>query len=251
MRVGVFSICYNEEALLPYFFRHYRQFADVITMIDNQSTDSSRAICEKESDSVETLDSNDKSNIQILTELKNNHWKKYKDCDWFFIVDVDEIVYHPDMRNFLAAAADVNYTVLQPFAYQMVCEQFVESDKQITEVMPYGVRSTPEVSEAFFSCPSFDKKCVIAPSQIVETNYGYGMHKANMEGKINKLRDPALKLLHYRLLGLDYFLGKNKLRSKRLIKELVDKGSSVHYLKTEEAIKPLFQDALQNVEKVV
>lgn len=251
MRVGVFAICYNEEALLPYFFRHYRQFADVITIIDNKSTDGSRAICEKESDIVETLDSGDKSNIDILTKLKNTHWKKYKDCDWFFIVDVDEIIYHPDMRNFLAAAADVHYNVLQPFAYQMVCEQFPIGNGQITEIMPYGVRSTPEICEAFFACPSFDKKSVIAPSQIVETNYGYGMHKANIQGNINELRDPSLKLLHYRMLGLDYFLGKNRLRSKRLIKELVEKGSSVHYLKTEEEITPIFNDILANCEDVV
>ena len=236
---------------MPYFFRHYRQFADVITMIDNQSTDSSRTICDKESDVVETLDSNDKSNVKILTQLKNNHWKKYKDCDWFFTVDVDEFVYHPDMRNFLIRAKENKYTVIQPFAYQMVCDRFIVSDKQITEVMPYGVRSTEEVSEAFFVCPSFDKESVIAPSQIIETNYGYGMHTARMQGKINKLRDPAFKLLHYRLLGLDYFLGKNKLRSKRLIKEHVEKGGSVHYLKSEEEITPLFNDILANCEDVV
>jgi hypothetical protein len=65
-----------------------------------------------------------------------------------------------------------------------------------------------------------------------------------MLGRVKELCDPDLKLLHYRFLGLDYLFAKNRMRSKRLIVEEVKKGSSVHYLKSEEELTNAFQKAL-------
>jgi len=246
MKVAVFSICHNEEVFLPYFFRHYKSFADYIVVLDNHSTDNSFDICKRESSHVEKLDSDGLHNIDLMTSLKNSYWKSLKDYDWVFIVDIDEIVYHPDMRAFLDKSRARRYTVLKPTAYQMVCEAYPTGDGQITDIMPFGVLSTKEVCQALMSCDIFDKKCVINPKEIKETKYGHGAHVAKMTGRVKGLSDPNLKLLHYRFLGLDYSLAKNKMRAKRLIAESVAKGSSVHYLKSEEELIEAFQKAMSD-----
>jgi glycosyltransferase involved in cell wall biosynthesis len=244
MKVAVFSICHNEETFLPYFFRHYKSFADHIVILDNHSTDGSFKICEQEANHVEKLDSDGLHRIDLMTSLKNSYWKSLKDFDWVFIVDIDEIVYHPNMLGFLENAKEQGCTVLKPTAYQMICDAYPTGDGQITEIMPYGVLSTEEVCQAFLTCNNFDKKCVISPKDIVETNYGPGAHYARMAGRVKELADPDLKLLHYRLLGLDYLLSKNRMRAKRLIAEKVAEGSSVHYLKSEEELTEAFQKYL-------
>lgn len=244
MKVAVFSICHNEELFLPYFLRHYKSFADYIVILDNHSTDNSFNICEQEKVHVEKLDTNGLHKIDQMTSLKNSYWKSLKDYDWVFIVDIDEIVYYPDMRVFLESAKSQRYTVLRPTAYQMVCETYPSGNGQITDMMPFGALSTKEVCQALLACDTFDKKCIINPKEIKETKYGYGAHYAKMTGRVKELADPNLKLLHYRFLGLEYIFAKNKMRAKRLIAESVEEGSSVHYLKSEEELTKAFQKAL-------
>lgn len=244
MKVAVFSICHDEEAFLPYFFRHYKSFADHIAILDNHSTDNSVKICEQEGIHVEKLDTDGLHKIDQMTSMKNSYWKSLKDYDWVFIVDIDEIVYHPDMRGFLEKSKERRYTVLKPTAYQMICETYPTGEGQITDIMPFGVLSTKEVCQALLACDTFDKKCIISPKDIQETKYGYGAHHAKMTGRVKELCNPSLKLLHYRFLGLDYLFAKNKMRAKRLITDMVAKGSSVHYLKSEEELTTAFQKAM-------
>lgn len=246
MQVAVFSICHNEAAFLPYFFKHYRSFTDYIAILDNNSTDGSLKICEQESDHVESINTDNLHRIDVMTSLKNNYWKSLKNFDWVFIVDIDEIVYHNNMIGFLEKSR--GYTVLKPTAYQMICDTFPIGEGQITEIMPFGILSTPVVSEALLCCDSFNKKCIISPKDIIETNYSNGAHYARMIGKVVESCDPNLKLLHYRFLGLDYLLNKNKMRAERLIPKSVAGGSSCHYLKSEEQLTNAFQKAL--IERV-
>ena len=41
MKIHLYSVCYNEEIILPYYLNHYSKFVDKITVYDNFSTDSS------------------------------------------------------------------------------------------------------------------------------------------------------------------------------------------------------------------
>ncbi len=41
MKIDVFTTCYNEQIILPYFLKHYKKFANNITVYDNMSTDNS------------------------------------------------------------------------------------------------------------------------------------------------------------------------------------------------------------------
>ena len=46
MKVTLYTICYNEQEMLPYFLNHYSKMVDKIVVYDNQSTDNSRKILE-------------------------------------------------------------------------------------------------------------------------------------------------------------------------------------------------------------
>ena len=63
MKVKVYSICYNEEYMLPFFLQHY-SFADIV-VYDNESTDNSLEIMKniEVEISLTTLINPEKSNI--------------------------------------------------------------------------------------------------------------------------------------------------------------------------------------------
>ena len=46
MKLSVYTVCYNEQQLLPFFLRHYTQWASRIVIWDNCSTDASLAVAQ-------------------------------------------------------------------------------------------------------------------------------------------------------------------------------------------------------------
>ena len=46
MKITLYTICYNEQEMLPYFLNHYSKMVDKIVVYDNYSTDNSRQILE-------------------------------------------------------------------------------------------------------------------------------------------------------------------------------------------------------------
>lgn len=250
MKVAVVAVCHNEEKFLPYFFRHYRVFADYIVTLDNYSSDKSYEICQQNSDFTQRFDTNELHSISTLSKIRDSYWKKLRDYDWVFIVDVDEIVYHSEMRKFLDGERKKGHTVLVPTSFQMFCEEFPVTDEQITTGMPNGIRSTKEVTQRLLACDCFDKKCIINPKQILETNYLAGMHGARMVGNVKEFGDPCLKLLHYRFLGLEYLLGRNRMRASRLNEDLLKHGSQ-HYVKSADDVTKAFKEILPGVQNVV
>mgnify|MGYP003885661107 CR=1 FL=1 len=44
-KIHLYSICYNEQVMLPHFIDHYSSFCDKLFIYDNFSTDLSSDIC--------------------------------------------------------------------------------------------------------------------------------------------------------------------------------------------------------------
>lgn len=44
MKITVYTVCFNEELMLPHFLNHYSRIADRIVLYDNQSTDQSMSL---------------------------------------------------------------------------------------------------------------------------------------------------------------------------------------------------------------
>mgnify|MGYP002639135158 FL=1 len=75
MKIEVFAVCYNEEIILPYFLRHYRQFASNITIFDNMSTDSSVGIMKEANVNIIPFDTDGRFEEASLIQIRNNCWK--------------------------------------------------------------------------------------------------------------------------------------------------------------------------------
>jgi len=95
MNIDVYSICYNEETILPYFIRYCKTFARNISVYDNMSTDNSYSIMKEAGINVITFDTNGIYSESTQVNIRNTCWKN-SDADWVMICDTDEFLYHPN-----------------------------------------------------------------------------------------------------------------------------------------------------------
>jgi hypothetical protein len=195
LTVHVYTHCWNEEAMLPFFFRHYDSVADRYYVFDTGSTDRSIEIL-KSHPRVRLTKVRPKRDSFVLenTSRQNKCWKKSRGAaDWIIMTAIDEHLYHPDLHGFLARCRDQGVTVIQAEGYEMISDQFPQSSEPLFKQIRRGMRS-PEW---------FDKIQVFNPNKIEEINYDPGRHTAHPIGEI-VMSQWEVKLLHYKFLGLDY-----------------------------------------------
>ena len=171
-RVAVYTVCFNEELFLPYFLRHYRRYADRITLFDNHSTDRSAEIARQAGAVVRPHDSGDEFRDDLLLQVKNNCWKECRGqgVDWVVVVDVDEILYHPDLRGFLRRSREEGVTVCTATGFNMVSDRPPTTAGQVYEEITRGVPA-----------PRYSKMAVFNPDAIraqMVTLYGGSCHSA-------------------------------------------------------------------------
>ena len=117
--IEIYTVCYNEEMILPYFMRHYSQYGKII-IYDNYSTDNSVKIAEVGGAEVRLFDT--KGQFDDITNLgiKEHCWRGSK-ADWCIIIDMDEFIYHPNLTDFLR---NTSATLIEPRNYEMFSLNF-------------------------------------------------------------------------------------------------------------------------------
>ncbi|MEP6512758.1 MAG: glycosyltransferase family 2 protein [Parafilimonas sp.] len=138
MKIHVYAICWNEAQLLPFFIRHYQQFADKIFFCDNESTDNSKNIISSSDKCYyNRYASDNEMRDDLLRQLKNNVWKQSRGkADYVIVVDIDEFVYSKrGLIRDLKILKFLGFSIIRPVGYDMVSESFEwNSLKQITEL---------------------------------------------------------------------------------------------------------------------
>jgi glycosyltransferase involved in cell wall biosynthesis len=242
MKIAVYSFCFNEKLILPYFFRHYQKYTHDITIFDNYSTDGSVEIIKQNQGKVIPYDSGNELRDDIIVTIKNNCWKEKKgtDTDWVIIVDIDELLYHPNLIDFLAMAKEEKASLFVARGYSMISETLPTSKGQIYDEVNLGI-----IDDVYSKAVMFD------PNSIEDINYSVGSHYFNPTGKSILLFDPALKLLHFHYLSLERHLAKVHERVLRLgvINRKYDWGN--HYLKSDEQLEADFRNILEKAQKVI
>ena len=195
MVIHIYSLIWNEEKILPYFFKHYDKIADKYYILDNNSTDNSYSIIKSHPKVVvNKINLQGSSVVQAAKQQYNNIWKQSRGiADWVIICDVDEHYYHLDFRNYLEKCTSSGITLIVPTGYEMISEVFPSSDKPLVETIRYGVRAK-----------YMDKPQMFNPTEIQEINFWPGRHDAEPVGNIRKPSNMEVLLLHYKYLGLDY-----------------------------------------------
>src|SRR5579862_5474085 len=141
MRIVVYTVAYNEAKLLPFFLDYYSRIAAKIVIWDNYSSDATCDIAaqfKRVEIEIEKFDSGNEFREDLNRKIKNSCWKKDA-ADWAIVCDVDEFIYAPDIKEFLARHRD--FDVFRPVGYNMVSRQFPASNlRLITEQVTHGIR---------------------------------------------------------------------------------------------------------------
>lgn len=210
MTVDVFTTCYNEEIILPYFLRHYKKFARNITIYDNMSTDNSLNIMKENGVNIIPFDTGGKMRERVLIDLRNTSWKG-SDADWVIVCDTDEFIYHENLVEILSTI-DANHIVAE--GWEMMSENLPTTDGQIYEELKFGYHK-----------PAYSKPCIFKPSEITNINFGPGSHFAKPTGEnVITSTDSGIKLLHYKYLNRDVLIKKYAHYKERQSDECIAMG---------------------------
>jgi hypothetical protein len=131
----------------------------------------------------------------VLSELafSNACWKQSRgQADWVIVTDMDEHLYHPDGRDYLARCAADGITFIPALGFQMISETRPEPGQNLSQDFVIG---TPWVQMM--------KPSVFNPDAIEEMNFTPGRHKAEPVGRIKAPPRDELKLFHYKYIGFD------------------------------------------------
>jgi hypothetical protein len=226
-QVHLHAMCWNEARMIPYFFRHYNEIVDKFFIWDNGSTDGSLALLQgDERVRVMQWELTGDSFVDAARILSNHFWKPSRGrADWVFVVDMDEHLFHPDMRAHLRRATDEGATAVKVVGYDMVAEQFPTEDRPLWQLVTRGLRST-----------ELDKMAIFDPDAIVETNHEVGRHSSKPTGRV-AWGNRAVLLLHYKRLCADYVCERNEILRTGLRPRDVKEKLGVHYAAEREEVE--------------
>lgn len=226
--ICIFVPCYNEELLLPYFIRFYRnRFSKCkIIIYDNYSEDNTEIIAKKYDCEVIKYDSENELRDDILVGLKNNCWKN-SETNWNIICDIDEFL-DINMDDLLYESS-VGTNIISSVGWDMFNEN--PNSKSI-ETMNIGVRNI-----------NYDKNILFNKNCIKNINYDPGCHICNPKShKKNNINYSQKKynLYHMKFINEEIILKKNLRNLNRMSKQNMDHDWGFHYKATENDTKQFF-----------
>lgn len=208
-------MCYNEELLLPYTLKHYKErFPSAkFVLVDNYSTDNSHTIAKENDMEIRLFDTGNKTCEITGREVKNNIWKDVKE-GWVIMCDMDEWL-------------------------EMTEQELEEEEKKGTTIITtngmniIGDSKTIDLSDV--NLFEFDKgiwdlnfcKRVLFKVPDVNINYWWGAHSCHPEGNIVYSAKKYI-LKHMSYLGEEYLVDKFKKRFDRAA-EMRSMGMDLHY----------------------
>lgn len=241
--VHLYSICWNEEKILPYMFSHYDGFVDKFYIYDNHSTDTSPNLIRANKKAELRIYAPKKIDDKALKNLKNRCWKKSRGkADYVIVCDMDEFLYHTDIKGMISGLSKGGYTVCRPQGYEMCSEVFPEyqNGAELTDLVKRGVKK-----EAYSKCVMFD------PYKLVNINYREGAHRCNPSGIVRMYEDPELKMLHYKFLGIDNVIERYAVMNSRLSENNIKKGYASHYSYDSSRIRADFKKICEESVQVI
>ena len=227
-QVHLFAVCWNEAKMIPYFFRHYNELVDKFFIMDNGSTDGSlEMLSGDERVFVADWKTEGDSVVEQALGLTNQVWKRSRGlAEWVFVVDMDEHLYHPDLRSHLRNCSRNNVTAVEVIGYDMIADAFPTEARPLWQLVTRGIR-----------LETLDKLAIFDPAAIAETNFEVGRHASTPAGRVVWGKRPPVKLLHYKRLGADYVIERNAILSTGLRSRDVSEQHGFHYSMEPETVR--------------
>ena len=239
VKVCAYTLCYNEEIILPFFLRHYLSFCDEVVVYDNGSTDNSVKIVNSFKNTRVVRYNAGELRDDLHVTMKDNIWKEARGrFDFVVVVDSDEFIYAPQMKKLLAFCKNEGKTILYPKGYEMVGEALPPDTGMIYDHIKKGVPN-----KIYNKCAIFD------PNKIKEIRYAPGAHKIAPKGRVRYFSSPELKLLHYKFLSKERYL--NKIKDGRQSEDNRKKNYGFALDLPMDYHVKLYDDMLAKAEKVI
>ena len=201
-RVHLYAQCWNDEFMLPFFFRHYDSIVDRYVIFDDGSTDRSLQILADHPKVELRRFVRSDPNSFVLSEqaLSNACWKESRgEADWVIVTDLDEHLYHPKMREYLGACAAAGVTLIPALGFQMVCDDLPGPGELLSETSPRGAPFDEMMKPSIFN-----------PDAIAEMNFRLGRHTADPTGDIQVPDRDEVLLLHYKYVERSRTLARHR-----------------------------------------
>jgi hypothetical protein len=209
MKVHLYTILWNEEKMLPFFFRHYDPLVDHYVVYDDNSTDNTLKLLAAHAN-VEVrpfVRTHPSSYVLSAQSLHNAMWKESRGrADWVIVTAVDEHLFHPlGLRRYLWLARCWGITAVPAVAFQMITDVFPSPDEHLATTRRLGA-----------PFDQHNKLSIFDPNAVRETRWEVGRHLSEPEGRICYPKRDRVLLFHYKCLGMDYLLRRNALLSSGL-----------------------------------
>ncbi len=227
--IHLYSICWNEERMLPFFFRHYDQLVDRYVFFDDGSTDATLGILESHPRvEVRRLERLEADSYVLAAKNAHNHaWKESRGAaDWVITTAVDELLYTPRLSVYLAECTRKGITAIPALGFQMISETFPSPDLSLAESVRRG---SPFAK--------MNKLSVFDPDKILETDQEVGRHAAEPSGEVRFPKTDRLLLLHYKYLSFEYTFKRHQELASKLGAVDRQNGWGFEYDWTREQLK--------------
>ena len=201
--IWLYTQSWNEERVLPFFFRHYDRWIDRYIVYDDGSTDRTlemfAAHPNVEVRQFERLVAD--SFVGSAMVLHNTVWKEARGkADWVVITAIDEHLHHSDILDYLARCRTAGVSAIPALGFQMLADRFPDSTEWLAASECIGA---PYIE--------MNKLSIFDPNLIEETNFALGRHAAEPTGRVVYPTVDELVNLHYKYLGRDYVRSRHSL----------------------------------------
>ncbi|MEJ0016213.1 MAG: glycosyltransferase family 2 protein [Acetobacteraceae bacterium] len=228
-KIWLYTMSWNEERMLPFFFRHYDPWVDRYFVYDDGSTDRTLELFAAHP-RVEVRRFGrvvHDSFVGSATWLQNLMWQDARGhADWVVVTAIDEHLHHADIAGYLARCRRAGVTAVPALGFQMLADRFPDPADWLAGTHRLG---------APFAL--MNKLSLFDPDRIEATGYALGRHTAEPTGEVVYPEADELLNLHYKYLGLDYVRDRHRLLLSGLGEQDRAAGLGEHYDRSGEALR--------------
>jgi Glycosyl transferase family 2 len=222
MRVDLYTVAWNEQRMLPFFFTHYAPWVERFVVFDDGSDDGTAEwLARQPKVDLRAFPPKGDSFVLAARTLWQSVWKESRGrADWVIVTNVDEFLCHPSgMGAYLERCKREGVTLVHPRGYEMVGARFPDPSASLVDSLPRGVASF-----------GLDKRQLFDPRAIDEMNFAPGRHGCAPTGDVVLPAAVEASLLHYKYVDLQgYTIPRQRALAAKLLPGDVARGFGMQY----------------------